>query len=385
MDTAVSLKKRVYQFGGLVTEGKSSMKNLLGGKGANLGEMACLGIPVPPGFTVTTEVCTEYQSFGKGKVMKLLKEEVEAGVKEIERVMNTAFGSNDNPCLLSVRSGARASMPGMMDTVLNIGLNDTAVVGLAKKSGKEKFAWDSYRRFVQMYGDVVMKVPEKSNIDTNPFEVIIEELKEERGIVSDQEFTIDDLKLIVAKFKKMIFEVTGEKFPDDPWEQLWNGIMAVFESWYTPRAVYYRELNNLPESWGTAVNVQAMVYGNMGSRSCSGVAFTRNAATGEPGFNGEYLIDAQGEDVVAGIRTPLQITKKASLAFAKFKGMTEEHRLKESPSLKNICLKHMIRCLKTSLSLKIILPICKTLNSLFKKVNCGCFKQEPGREQAKLW
>ncbi|MDH5397901.1 MAG: pyruvate, phosphate dikinase [Cyclobacteriaceae bacterium] len=333
METAIQLKKRVYRFGGEVREGNANMKPLLGGKGANLAEMANLGIPVPPGFTVTTEVCTEYQLYGKEKVMKLLRPEVLEGVQHIEQIMGTVFGSVENPCLISVRSGARVSMPGMMDTVLNIGLNEKAVEGLAKKSGKEKFAWDSYRRFVQMYGDVVMRVNNFLNSDENPFELIMDEVKEKNGITTDQEFTVEDLKEIVKRFKAMIKEVTGNDFPDDPWTQLWEGVMAVFESWNIPRAVLYRQLNSIPEEWGTAVNVQAMVYGNMGDTSCSGVAFTRNAATGENKFNGEFLIDAQGEDVVAGVRTPLQITQKGSKEWAKFAGIDDKERKTKFPSL----------------------------------------------------
>jgi len=309
------------------------MKPLLGGKGANLAEMSRIGVPVPPGFTITTEVCAEYNELKREKTIELLTEEVMEGVGFIEGIMKTKFGSNDNPCLLSVRSGARDSMPGMMDTVLDIGLNDEAVKGLAAKTGKEKFAWDSYRRFIQMYGDVVMRITRFTKDNEDPFDEILESVKKESNAITDQDLSIDDLKELVSRYKKVIHDTIGEEFPTDPWEQLWNSILAVFESWHTPRAELYRKLNNIPEEWGTAVNVQAMVYGNMGNRSASGVAFTRDAGTGEDIFNGEYLIDAQGEDVVAGIRTPLQITKEGSIRWAKLAGINEETRLTEFLSL----------------------------------------------------
>ena len=325
--------KRVYTFGDKKAEGKADMKNLLGGKGANLAEMNLIGVPVPPGFTITTDVCTEYNQIGQEKVVELIRKEVDAAVKNIEDIMGTKFGSNENPCLLSVRSGARVSMPGMMDTVLNLGMNESAVEGLAKKTGNEKFAWDSYRRFVQMYGDVVLGMKPESKEDIDPFEKILEEVKETRGVENDNELTVDDLKELVDKFKTAVKKQTGHEFPTDPWEQLWGSVMAVFDSWNTPRAVYYRQLNQIPEEWGTAVNVQAMVYGNMGDNSGTGVAFTRDAGTGEDIFNGEYLIDAQGEDVVAGVRTPQQITKEGSIRWAKLAKVTEEERVSKYPSL----------------------------------------------------
>ncbi len=333
METAVNLKKRVYLFGGGKNEGNSRMKPLLGGKGANLAEMASLGIPVPPGFTVTTEVCNEYQEFGKDTVVRALTLEVTNGVQHMEKLLGAEFGSVKNPLLISVRSGARDSMPGMMNTVLNIGLNEETVWGLAEKANNEWFAWDSYRRFIQMYGDVVMRVNTYLNLDEDPFETIMDEIKEKSGAKSDQELSLEDLQLVVSRFKEMIEHATGQEFPDDPWTQLWNGIMAVFESWNIPRAVFYRKLNDIPDEWGTAVNVQAMVFGNLGNNSCSGVAFTRNAATGEAVFNGEYLVNAQGEDVVAGTRTPLQITTKGSKNWAVFAGLTEDERKKSYPSL----------------------------------------------------
>ncbi|MBS0010859.1 MAG: pyruvate, phosphate dikinase, partial [Bacteroidales bacterium] len=328
--------KRVYTFGDKKAEGNAGMKNLLGGKGANLAEMNLTGVPVPPGFTITTDVCTEYNEMGRDKVVELLKEEVKDAIVQVEKIMGTEFGSRENPCLLSVRSGSRVSMPGMMDTVLNLGMNDDAVVGLAKKTGNERFAWDSYRRFVQMYGDVVMGLKPESKEDVDPFEEIIEALKEERGIEDDIDLTVDDLKLLVTKFKKAVKDKTGLDFPTDPWEQLWGSICAVFDSWMNQRARYYRQINNIPEEWGTAVNVQAMVFGNMGKKSGTGVAFTRDAATGENIFNGEYLIDAQGEDVVAGTRTPQQITHEGALRWAKLAGVSEEMRASKYPSLEEV-------------------------------------------------
>ena len=325
--------KRVYTFGDKKAEGNASMKNLLGGKGANLAEMNLVGVPVPPGFTITTEVCTEYNQVGRDKTVELIKAEVEAAVRNVESIMGATFGDKNNPLLLSVRSGARVSMPGMMDTVLNMGLNDIAVEGLAAKTNNPRFAWDSYRRFVQMYGDVVLGLKPESKEDIDPFEEIMEELKEERGIELDTDFTVEDLKNLVHRFKTAVKNKTGHDFPDDPWEQLWGGVMAVFNSWNTPRAVYYRKMNKYPDEWGTAVNVQAMVYGNMGDDSATGVAFTRDAGTGENLFNGEYLINAQGEDVVAGVRTPQQITKEGSVRWAKLAMVSEEERLSKYPSL----------------------------------------------------
>ncbi|NQV41516.1 MAG: pyruvate, phosphate dikinase [Candidatus Marinimicrobia bacterium] len=330
------MTKRVYTFGGGKAEGDASQKNLLGGKGANLAEMSGLGIPVPAGFTITTEVCTEYNQVGRDKTVELIKAEVEAAVKEVEAVMGAKFCDEENPLLLSVRSGARVSMPGMMDTVLNLGLNDSAVVALAKKSGNERFAWDSYRRFVQMYGDVVLGMKPESKEDIDPFEEIMEALKEAQGYELDTEFKVEDLKTLVSKFKAAVTKKTGHSFPDNPWDQLWGSVMAVFDSWETPRAVYYRMLNKIPGDWGTAVNVQAMVFGNMGDNSGTGVAFTRDAGTGEDQFNGEYLINAQGEDVVAGVRTPQQITKIGSERWAVLAGVSEEERKKDFPSLEEL-------------------------------------------------
>lgn len=329
----MSQVKRVYTYGDKKAEGKADMKNLLGGKGANLAEMNLIGVPVPPGFTITTDTCTEYNQLGKEKVVQLMKGEVEAAMAYVEKIMNCKFGDKEDPLLMSVRSGARVSMPGMMDTVLNLGLNDEAVIGIAKKSGNERFAWDSYRRFVQMYGDVVLDMKPASKEDIDPFEEIMEEVKHARGVENDTDLTVDDLKELVKKFKAAVKKVTGKDFPTDPWEQLWGAVCAVFDSWMNPRAKYYRAMHAIPEEWGTAVNVQAMVYGNMGSNSGTGVAFTRDAGTGENIFNGEYLINAQGEDVVAGIRTPQQITKEGSLRWAQLAGVAEAERASKFPSL----------------------------------------------------
>jgi pyruvate,orthophosphate dikinase len=327
------MTKYVYSFGNGSAEGKADMKNLLGGKGANLAEMNLIGVPVPPGFTITTEVCTVYNQKGKDAAVNLIKAEVEKAVAYIESLTGTKFGDKDNPSLLSVRSGARVSMPGMMDTVLNLGLNDLAVQGIAKKSGNARFAWDSYRRFVQMYGDVVLGMKPDNKEDIDPFEEIMEHLKEEKGITLDSDFTPQDLQILVFRFKEAVLRKTGKSFPDDPWEQLWGAVCAVFDSWMTPRAIYYRKLNNYPEEWGTAVTVQSMVFGNMGLHSATGVAFSRDAGTGEDVFNGEYLINAQGEDVVAGIRTPQQITIEGSKRWAILAGVTEADRAKNFPSL----------------------------------------------------
>ncbi|KGL51543.1 pyruvate phosphate dikinase [Porphyromonas canoris] len=326
-------KKRVYTFGNGEAEGKADMKLLLGGKGANLAEMNLIGVPVPPGFTITTEVCNEYYEVGQDKVVELLKPEVEAAVAKIEGLMNAQFGSIENPLLLSVRSGAPASMPGMMDTILNLGLNDEVVEGLIRKTGNARFAWDSYRRFVQMYGDVVLGMKPTSKEEIDPFEALIDELKEERGVEQDTDLTVEDLKVLVARFKKAVKEQTGKDFPTDSYEQLWGAVMAVFRSWMNERAILYRKMEGIPAEWGTAVNVQAMVFGNMGETSATGVCFSRDSATGENLFNGEYLINAQGEDVVAGIRTPREITKIGSQRWAERANVSEEERVREMPSL----------------------------------------------------
>ncbi len=327
-------KKRVYTFGNGKAEGRSDMRNLLGGKGANLAEMNLIGVPVPAGFTITTEVCTEYNQMGKDAVVKLIKEEVERGIADTEKVMNAKFGSKGEafPLLVSVRSGARASMPGMMNTVLNLGMNDETVKLVAEKSGNEKFAYDSYRRFIHMYGDVVMNVTAREG-EHDPFEVVLDKIKEEKGYKLDTELTVEDLKNVVESYKAVVKERAGVDFPTNPWDQLWGAICAVFDSWNTERAILYRRMEQIPDEWGTAVNVQAMVYGNLGETSATGVAFSRDAATGENLFNGEYLINAQGEDVVAGIRTPQEITLEGSKRWAERNGTPEEVRKSEFPSL----------------------------------------------------
>lgn len=326
-------QKRVYTFGNGRAEGRADMRNLLGGKGANLAEMNLVGVPVPPGFTITTEVCNEYFVKGKDKVVNLLKDDVENGVKHIEELIGLKFGDPENPLLVSVRSGARASMPGMMDTILNLGLNDSVVQGLAKKTNNERFAYDSYRRFVQMYSDVVLGMKPENKEDIDPFEKIIQEIKAQRGITLDNEMTTDELKQLVVLFKDYVKKRTGSDFPDDPMEQLWGAICAVFDSWMNDRAILYRKMEGIPQEWGTAVSVMAMVFGNMGDTSATGVCFSRDAATGENIFNGEYLVNAQGEDVVAGIRTPQQITKEGSQRWAKLQNIDEATRASKYPSM----------------------------------------------------
>ena len=292
------MAKWVYLF----KEGNANMRNLLGGKGANLAEMTNLGMPIPQGFTVTTEACTDYYNSGK-KITEEIQGQIFDALAELEKIQGKKFGDTEDPLLVSVRSGARASMPGMMDTILNLGLNDVAVEGFAKKTGNPRFAYDSYRRFIQMFSDVVMEIP-KSH-----FERILDEEKESRGAKYDTDLTADDLKDIINKFKGIYKEAMGEEFPQDPKVQLMEAVKAVFRSWDNPRAIVYRRMNDIPGDWGTAVNVQAMVFGNMGNTSGTGVAFTRNPATGAKGIFGEYLINAQGEDVVAGVRTPQPISK----------------------------------------------------------------------------
>ena len=328
--------KRVYTFGNKEAEGNGKMRELLGGKGANLAEMNLIGIPVPPGFTITTDTCSEYYKEGKERVIELLRPEVEAAIQNIEKLTGRKFNDTTLPLLVSVRSGARASMPGMMDTILNLGMNDEAVEAMAKLSGNPRFAWDSYRRFVQMYGDVVLDMKPVSKEDHDPFEVLIDAQKEKRGVKADTDLTTEDLQELVAAFKKAIKEQTGKDFPTSAWDQLWGAICAVFGSWMNERAILYRKLNNIPEEWGTAVSVQAMVFGNMGDNSATGVAFSRDAATGENIFNGEYLINAQGEDVVAGIRTPQQITIEGSKRWAVAQNISEEERKAKYPSLEEV-------------------------------------------------
>ena len=327
------MAKAIYTFGDGKAEGNAGMRNLLGGKGANLAEMNLLGMPVPPGFTITTDVCTEYTQYGRDKVVADIKGEVEKAIAHVEQLTGKKFDDSSNPLLVSVRSGARASMPGMMDTVLNLGMNDATVETMAEKSGNPRFAWDSYRRFVQMYGDVVLGMKPKSKTDIDPFEAIMDKVKEEKGVKFDNELDVNDLNELVKLFKAAVKDYTGKDFPESAWEQLWGGICAVFDSWMNERAILYRRMNQIPEEWGTAVNVQAMVYGNMGDNSATGVAFSRDAATGENIFNGEYLINAQGEDVVAGVRTPQQITIEGSRRWAALQGISEEERRTKYPAL----------------------------------------------------
>jgi pyruvate,orthophosphate dikinase len=303
-------KKYVYYFGGKKAEGKADMKNLLGGKGANLAEMVNIKIPVPAGFTITTEVCTYYYQ-NKNKYPKELNAQISSALKKVQVDLGAKFGDPKNPLLVSVRSGARASMPGMMDTILNLGLNDITVKGLIEKTGNARFVYDSYRRFVAMYGDVVLGLKPQNKDEHDPFEVILDEKKKEKGVKLDTDLTADDLKELVSKFKKAIKDQTGHNFPENPIDQLWGAIGAVFSSWMNERAIAYRKMYDIPEAWGTAVNIQAMVFGNMGEDSGTGVAFTRDAATGENIFYGEFLMNAQGEDVVAGTRTPLPISQLA--------------------------------------------------------------------------
>lgn len=326
-------QKRVFTFGNGHAEGRADMRNLLGGKGANLAEMNLIGIPVPPGFTITTEVCNEYYEIGREKVIALLSDEINKSLRLIEENTGMKFGDPEKPLLLSVRSGARASMPGMMDTILNLGLNDQVVEGLARKTNNPRFAYDAYRRFVQMYGDVVLELKPTSKEEIDPFEAIIERVKKEKGVKLDNELETEDLKRLVTLFKAAIIEHTGKCFPDDPMEQLWGAICAVFGSWMNERAILYRKMEGIPQEWGTAVTVMAMVFGNMGTNSATGVCFSRDAATGEDIFNGEWLVNAQGEDVVAGIRTPQQITLEGSRRWAELQGISEEERKEKFPSM----------------------------------------------------
>ena len=363
-------KKRVYTFGNGQAEGKAGMRNLLGGKGANLAEMNLIGVPVPPGFTITTEVCTEYYEMGQEKVVALLKQEVENAIAHVETLMRSKFGDVENPLLVSVRSGARASMPGMMDTILNLGLNDEVVEGLIRKTGNPRFAWDSYRRFVQMYGDVVLGMKPVNKEDVDPFEAIIEEVKHAKGVKLDNELEVEDLKELVKRFKAAVKQQTGKDFPTCAYEQLWGAVCAVFNSWMNERAILYRKMEGIPDEWGTAVSVQAMVFGNMGDTSATGVCFSRDAATGEDLFNGEYLINAQGEDVVAGIRTPQQITIIGSRRWAELAGVSEEERAAKYPPWKRRCPKSTRSWMLCRRSWKTTIRICRTWSY---------------REEGKLW
>ena len=325
--------KTIYTFGNGSAEGSADMRLLLGGKGANLAEMNLIGVPVPPGFTITTDVCKLYNTQGREAVVELIKDDVAKSIQHIENLTGNRFNDPENPLLVSVRSGSPVSMPGMMDTVLNLGINDAVAETLSLKSSNPRFAWDSYRRFVQMYGDVVLGMKPKNKTDIDPFEEIIENVKKEKGVKFDTELDVDDLKKLVVLFKATVRENTGKDFPVNAWDQLWGAIYAVFDSWNNERAILYRQMNQIPEEYGTAVNVQAMVYGNMGNNSATGVCFSRDAATGENIFNGEYLINAQGEDVVAGVRTPQQIMLEGSRRWAALQGISEDERKAKYPSL----------------------------------------------------
>ena len=337
--------KTIYTFGNGKAEGSADMRDLLGGKGANLAEMNLIGVPVPPGFTITTEMCRLYNEKGRDEVIKLIKGDVEKSIAHIESLTGNKFNDPSNPQLVSVRSGAPVSMPGMMDTVLNLGINDEVAATLAEKSGNPRFAWDSYRRFVQMYGDVVLGMKPENKTDIDPFEAIIEKVKADKGVKFDTELEVEDLKTLVKLFKEAVKNNTGKDFPTSAWDQLWGAICAVFDSWNNERAILYRQMNRIPEEYGTAVNVQAMVYGNMGNNSATGVCFSRDAATGENLFNGEYLINAQGEDVVAGVRTPQQIMTEGSRRWAALQGISEEERASKYPSLEESmpeCAKELV-------------------------------------------
>jgi pyruvate, orthophosphate dikinase len=324
-----------YAFGGGRADGRADMKNLLGGKGANLAEMASLGLPVPPGFTITTEVCTHFYAHGK-QYPPGLTDGVRKAMGRVEEIVGKRFGDMSNPLLVSVRSGARSSMPGMMDTILNLGLNDQTVIGLAAAAGSERFAYDSYRRFVQMYGDVVLGLKPESDKEHDPFEVVLDAKKRSRGVTGDLELETRDLRELVDEFKELVLRKTGKHFPDDPWEQLWGAVGAVFGSWMNQRAITYRRLYGIPAEWGTAVNVQAMVFGNLGTDCATGVAFTRDPGNGEKAFYGEFLVNAQGEDVVAGTRDPQKVTIEASRETARARGVSEEERGRAMPSLEEL-------------------------------------------------
>src|SRR5258705_61033 len=333
MAKASKAAKYVYLFGNKKADGDGSMKPLLGGKGANLAEMTRIGLPVPPGFTITTEVCTYYYA-NKRTYPKELQKQVEAGIANMEKILGKKFGDLHRPLLVAVRSGARDSMPGMMDTILNLGLNDQTVLALAKASGNERFAWDCYRRFIQMYGDVVLGVQKRPGEDHEPFEIVIEELKQElfpsKEHVEDTHIDAAGLKILVRRFKELVKKRAGQEFPTDPWDQLKGAVGAVFGSWMNDRAIVYRRKYGIPTEWGTAVNVQAMVFGNTGEQSGSGVAFTRDPATGEKVFYGEFLMNAQGEDVVAGVRTPNPVAQLQRIMASAYTQLERNRKVLES-------------------------------------------------------
>jgi pyruvate,orthophosphate dikinase len=341
----------IFFFGAGIAEGRADMRNLLGGKGANLAEMASLKLPVPPGFTISTQVCNYFYDHGS-KYPKGLVEGVKKSVARVEKALGRKFGDVKNPLLFSVRSGARVSMPGMMDTVLNLGLTDETVKGLVADSGNERFAWDSYRRFCQMYGDVVLKLKPENKNDPDPFEELLDKKKAARGVTQDTDLKTEDLQELVKEFRVLISARVGRDIPQNPEEQLWEAIGAVFGSWNNDRAITYRRINNIPGDWGTAVTVQSMVFGNLGDDCATGVAFTRNPSNGEKGIYGEFLVNAQGEDVVAGIRTPHPISRAAGMAEAKREGMNEEARLEKSATLEETFPKVYGELLKISKALE---------------------------------
>ena len=371
--------KTIYTFGNGKAEGSADMRDLLGGKGANLAEMNLIGVPVPPGFTITTEMCRLYNEKGRDEVIKLIKGDVEKSIAHIESLTGNKFNDPSNPQLVSVRSGAPVSMPGMMDTVLNLGINDEVAATLAEKSGNPRFAWDSYRRFVQMYGDVVLGMKPENKTDIDPFEAIIEKVKADKGVKFDTELEVEDLKTLVKLFKEAVKNNTGKDFPTSAWDQLWGAICAVFDSWNNERAILYRQMNRIPEEYGTAVNVQAMVYGNMGNNSATGVCFSRDAATGENLFNGEYLINAQGEDVVAGVRTPQQIMTEGSRRWAALQGISEEERASKYPSLEESMP------LRFSTASRSTIATCRTWSSPSRTASFGCCKPVTASAPALLW
>lgn len=377
--------KRVYTFGDGKAEGNAEMRNLLGGKGANLAEMNLLGMPVPPGFTITTEVCNQYTASGRDEVVRLINDDVRKAISHVEALTGKTFNDPKNPLLVSVRSGARASMPGMMDTVLNLGMNDATVESLSEKSGNPRFAWDSYRRFVQMYGDVVLGMKPKTKTEIDPFEAIIEKIKEEKGVKFDTDLDVEDLKKLVKLFKGAVKDYTGKDFPEDAWDQLWGGICAVFDSWMNERAILYRRMNQIPEEWGTAVNVQAMVYGNMGNNSATGVAFSRDAATGENIFNGEYLIKPRA-------RMWLPVSALPSRSPLRVRAVGLPFRVSARKSVHRNILRSKSRCpyappssLLSPVVWKTIIKICRTWSSPFRTASSGCFRPVTVSAQAPLW
>src|SRR6202050_3324374 len=371
----------IYFFGAGVAEGRADRRNLLGGKGANLAEMASLKLPVPPGFTISTQVCNYFYDHGN-KYPKGLTEGVKKSVGRVEKALGRKFGDAKNPLLFSVRSGARVSMPGMMDTVLNLGLTDETVHGLAEDSGNERFAWDSYRRFCQMYGDVVLKLKPENKNDPDPFEEIIDKKKAARGVTQDTDLQTEDLKELVQEFRDLIRHRVDADIPQNPEEQLWEAIGAVFGSWHNDRAVTYRKINNIPGDWGTAVTVQSMVFGNLGDDCATGVAFTRNPSNGEKGIYGEFLVNAQGEDVVAGIRTPHPISKKAGLAEAEREGMSDEQRREKSLTLEEAFPKVYAELLKISKALEHHFKDCQDMEFTIQREKLFMLQTRNGKRTA---